>query len=298
MKKEKRRKSPQEKRRTALRWFVDIIMIFIAAAVYSLGVHCFISPNDIAPGGVTGIAIIVSGMTSLKVGTLIFAFNIPLMILGFIFLGKATMIKTLISVSLITVFTDTLEEFMPTYSAQGGNGIMAAIFGGALMGIGLGLNYLHESTSGGSDIIIKMIQKHAPDLKIGAVTAALDIIVVGLGMMVYRNINVVLFAVVAIFVQSKFIDFLVYGTQESRFLMIFSDKSQEISQRLLAQERGVTLFKARGAYSGSEREVIATAVHRTAYSKVKRIIRELDPSAFVITTSAGEVLGEGFGRLA
>ena len=298
MKKEKQKKSPREMRRTALRWVVDIIIMIIAAAVYSLGVHCFISPNDIAPGGVTGVAIIVSEMMPFKIGTLIFLFNIPLMILGFIFLGKATMIKTLISVSLITVFTDMLEELMPTYSADGGNGIMAAIFGGALMGAGLGLNYQRESTSGGSDIVIKMIQKHAPDLKIGIITAVLDIFVVGLGMLVYRDINVVLFAVVAIFVQSKFIDFLVYGTQESRFLMIFSDCSQEISQRLLAQERGVTLFKAKGAYSGSEREVIATAVHRTAYSKVKRIIREVDPNAFVITTSAGEVLGEGFGKLA
>ena len=287
----------QEKRRTAFRWFVDIIMIIIAAAVYSLGVHCFISPNDIAPGGVTGIAIIVSEMTPLKIGTLIFAFNIPLMILGFIFIGKKTMIKTLISVSLITVFTDLLEELMPTYSADGGNGIMAAIFGGALMGVGLGLNYQHESTSGGSDIIIRMIQKRAPDLKIGAITAVLDIVVVGLGMLVYRDINVVLFAVVAIFVQSKFIDFLVYGAQESRFLMIFSERSDEIAQRLLAQERGVTLFNARGAYSGKELRVIATAVHRTAYSKVKRMIREVDPNAFVVTTSAGEVLGEGFGKL-
>ena len=212
-----------KKEKSVLRWFVDIVMIILAAAVYSLGVHCFISPNDIAPGGVTGIAIIVSGLSPFKIGTLIFAFNIPLLILGFIFLGKATMIKTLISVSMITVFTDTLEALMPTYNAEGGNGIMAAIYGGALMGIGLGLNYQHESTSGGSDIVIKMIQKHAPDLKIGAITAVLEIFVVGLGMLVYRDINVVLFAVVAIFVQSKFIDFLVYGTQESRFLMIFSE---------------------------------------------------------------------------
>ena len=287
----------KEKKR-ALRWLVDIIIIIAAAAAYSLGVHCFISPNDIAPGGVTGIAIIVSEWSPFKVGTLIFALNIPLMILGFIFLGKATMIRTLISVSMITVFTDALEEFMPTYNAQVGNGIMAAIFGGALMGIGLGLNYHRESTTGGIDIIIKMIQKRAPDIKTGVMTAVLDTFVVGLGMLVYRDINVVLFAVVTIFVQSKFIDFLVYGTQESRFLMIFSEHSREISQRLLAQERGVTLFKATGAYSGSEREVIATAVHRTAYSKVKRIIREVDPNAFVITTSAGEVFGEGFGRLA
>lgn len=297
MKKEKQIMSAHMKKRAALRWVVDIIIVLLASAVYSLGVHCFISPNNIAPGGVTGVSIVLSTLTPVKVGTLIFAFNIPLMILGFIFLNKATMIKTVISVATITVLTDLFGEFVPTYSAEGGNGIMAALFGGALMGIGLGLNYQREGTSGGTDIIIKMIQRRSPDLKIGVITAVLDIFVVGFGMLVYQDINVVLFAVVAIFVQSKFIDFLVYGTQESRFLMIFSERSKEISQKLLEQHRGVTLFKAEGAYSGTERQVVATAVHRTAYSKVKRIVREVDPKAFVITTSAGEVLGEGFSQL-
>lgn len=297
MKKEKQIMSAHMKKRAALRWVVDIIIVLLASAIYSLGVHCFISPNNIAPGGVTGVSIVLSTLTPIKVGTLIFAFNIPLMILGFIFLNKATMIKTVISVATITVLTDLFGELVPTYSAEGGNGIMAALFGGALMGIGLGLNYQREGTSGGTDIIIKMIQRRSPDLKIGVITAVLDIFVVGFGMLVYQDINVVLFAVVAIFIQSKFIDFLVYGTQESRFLMIFSEHSKEISQKLLEQHRGVTLFKAEGAYSGTERQVVATAVHRTAYSKVKRIVREVDPKAFVITTSAGEVLGEGFSQL-
>lgn len=296
MKKEKQLFSARMKRRNVLRWVVDIMIIIVGSAVYSCGVQCFISPNDIAPGGVTGVAIIVSALIPVKVGTLIFAFNVPLMILGFIFLNKPTMIKTVISVAAITVFTDVLGEFIPTYSAQGGNGIMAALFGGALMGIGMGINYRCEGTSGGTDIIVKMIQKFRSDFKMGAVTAVLDIFVVGAGMLVYGDINVVLFAVVAIFIQSKFIDFLVYGTQESRFLLIFSQHSAEISQRLLAQERGVTLFKAEGAYSKSERQVVATAVHRTAYSKVKRLVHEVDPNAFVVTTSAGEVLGEGFGN--
>lgn len=285
------------KRRTAHRWFVDIMIIIIASAVYSFGVECFVSPNNIAPGGVTGVSVILSSLVPVKVGTLIFALNIPLMILGFIFLHKATMIKTLVSVLLISVFTDVFDMFVPTYSAEGGNGIVAALFGGAFMGIGLGLNYQREGSTGGTDIVIKMIQKVRPDMKIGTITALLDILVVGLGALVYGDINVVLFAVVAIFVQSKFIDFLVYGSQESRFLMIFSEHSREISQKILEQSHGVTLFKAEGAYSGAERQVIATAVQRTAYSKVKRIVRETDPKAFVITTSAGEVFGEGFSEL-
>ncbi len=282
-----------------LRGFFDVIIILAAAAVYSLGVHCFISPNGIAPGGVTGIAVVIAAVSPIKVGTLIFALNIPLLILGFIFLNKGTMIKTIFSVLAITILTDVFEDALPIYNADGGNGIMAALFGGALMGIGLGLNYQRESTSGGTDIIIKLIQKYSPDMKLGVLTAILDTFVVAFGMYVYQDINVVLFAVVAIYIQSQLIDFLVYGTQESRFLLIFSQSSQstrEISQRLLQQQRGVTLLKAKGAYSGEEREVIATAVHRTAYSKVKRLVREVDPKAFVITTSAGEVLGEGFTR--
>lgn len=286
-----------ERKGVLLHGLVDVIIILAAAAVYSLGVCCFISPNGIAPGGVTGVAVVIAAVSPVKVGTLIFALNIPLLILGFIFLQKSTMIKTIISVLAITVFTDIFEDALPVYNANGGNGIMAALFGGALMGIGLGLNYRRESTSGGTDIIIKVIQKYSPDMKLGALTAALDTIVVAFGMYVYRDINVVLFAVVAIYIQSQLIDFLVYGTQESRFLLIFPQSSQsteQIARKLLEQQRGVTLLNAKGAYSGKDREVIATAVHRTAYSKVKRLIREVDPKAFVITTSAGEVLGEGF----
>ncbi|MDE6732505.1 MAG: YitT family protein, partial [Oscillospiraceae bacterium] len=114
-----------------LRWFVDAVIILAAAAVYSLGVHCFISPNGIAPGGVTGIAVVIAAVSPVKVGTLIFALNIPLMIVGFIFLNKSTMIKTIFSVLAITIFTDIFEDALPVYDADGGNGIMAALFGGA-----------------------------------------------------------------------------------------------------------------------------------------------------------------------
>lgn len=285
------------KRRAVLRWIIDLAIILFGSALYALGVHSFVSPNNIAPGGVTGIAVVLTSLLPVKVGTLILAFNIPLIILGFIFLNKSTMIKTLISVAAVTFFTDYLGQYVPTYSAEGGNGIVAALFGGALMGIGMGLNYQREGTTGGTDIVTKIIQRFHPDMKLSVITGALDILVVCFGMLVYKDINVVLFAVVAIFVQSKVIDFIVYGTQESRFLMIFSEHSKEIAKKLLEQGRGVTLFKAEGAYSGDERQVIATAVHRTAYSKVKRLVRETDPQAFVVMTSAAEVFGQGFTKL-
>ena len=279
------------------RWVIDILVMILAAAIYSLGVHIFISPNDIAPGGVTGLAIILTEFWGISVGTLIFLLNIPLIIAGFILLNKTTMIKTMISVALITVFTNLADMFVPVYDASGGNGVIAAIFGGAAMGIGLGLGYNRESTSGGTDILTKIIGKYHSDFKLGAIQAALDGIVVVLGFAVFRDVNTVLYAAIAIFVQSKLTDTIVYGSQESRFMLIFSENYKKIAEEILKQSNGVTLFKGEGAYSGNERQVLATAVHRSNYSKVKRIVKTADPKAFVITTSANEVYGEGFTKL-
>ena len=279
------------------RWVIDILVMILAAAIYSLGVHIFISPNDIAPGGVTGIAIILTEFWGISVGTLIFLLNIPLIIAGFILLNKTTMIKTMISVALITVFTNLADMFVPVYDASGGNGVIAAIFGGAAMGIGLGLGYNRESTSGGTDILTKIIGKYHSDFKLGAIQAALDGIVVVLGFAVFRDVNTVLYAAIAIFVQSKLTDTIVYGSQESRVMLIFSENYKKIAEEILKQSNGVTLFKGEGAYSGNERQVLATAVHRSNYSKVKRIVKTADPKAFVITTSANEVYGEGFTKL-
>ena len=283
--------------RAFLKWLWDIAVIAFAAAIYSLGLVCFISPNHIAPGGATGIAIIISGLTELNVGLLIAAINVPLLIVGFILLNKRTMFKTLISVALITVMTDFVFADIPVYIADSGTGILAAVFGGVLTGAGVGLTYAREATSGGTDIIAKVVNRFFPDFKLGTIQFAMDALVVLAGLAVYRDLNVVLYAVISIFVQSRLVDTLVYGGQECRFLLVFSDKPQEISQKLLQADRGVTFLRGEGAYSGADRKVIATAVYKSDYSKVKRLIRETDPKAFVIVTSAGEVFGEGFRKL-
>lgn len=261
---------------TVTRWIRDIVVIIIGSAVYSLGVHIFISPNSIAPGGATGIAVIIAEFAPIKVGTLILLLNIPLIITGFIKLNKSTMVKTLIAVALISVFTDLAEIFVPVYKAGTGNGILAAVFGGGIMGFGMGLNYRSEGTTGGTDILTKMLGRRFPEMRLGAIQAAIDAIVVLGGFVAYCDINVVLYAIIAIFAQTKAMDFVVYGGNDCRFLFVFSDRTDEIAKRLLDQRRGVTLFKAEGAYSGSERKVIATAVHRNAYSKVKRLVHEVD----------------------
>ncbi len=280
-----------------LRWIIDILLIAAAAAIYSVGLVAFISPNNIAPGGATGIAIILSELTKLPVGMLIAAINVPLIIVGFFLLNKKIMIKTLISVLLISVMTDYVLVDMPLYDMENAEGILAAVFGGVLTGAGIGITYAREATSGGTDIVAKIINRFRPDFKLGQIQFAADAVVILAGLLVFRDLNAAMYAVIVVFVQSKLVDALVYGGQASRFMLIFSQHPQEIADKLLKQDRGVTLLRGKGAYSGEERPVIATAVYKSDYTKVKRLVKETDPAAFIITTGATEVLGEGFQKL-
>jgi len=283
------------KQRSALvEWTIDIAVIVLAAAIFSVGIVCFISPNDIAPGGGTGIAIILSELTSLPLGLLIAAVNIPLIVAGFVLLNKKIMVKTLVSVAVITLMTDFVFADMPLYNADGGNGILAAVFGGVLMGAGIGLTYARGATSGGTDIIAKIVSRFYPDLKLGQIQFFSDAVIILLGLAVFRDLDAALYAVISVFVQSKLVDMLVYGGQESRLLMVFSEIPHEISKRLVEADRGVTLLQGEGAYSGTHRHVIVTAVYKSDYTKIRRMIRDTDPLAFVIVTSAGEVVGKGF----
>lgn len=283
------------KRRSALaEWAADIAVISLAAVIFSVGVVCFISPNDIAPGGGTGIAIILSELTGLHLGTLIAAVNIPLIIAGFVLLPRKMMIKTLISVALITVFTDYALADVPVYRAESGSGVLAAVFGGVLLGAGVGLTYARGATSGGTDIIAKIISRFRPDLRLGGIQLAADGIIIAAGFAVFHNIDAALYAVISVYVQSRLVDMLVYGGQESRLLMIFSDMPKTLSQRLLSADFGVTLLYGEGAYSGAEKRVLLTAVYKSDYRELRRIVKQTDPAAFMIVASAGEVFGNGF----
>lgn len=272
----------------------DAVFILVGAAAISLGVNMFNSPNDIAPGGVTGTAVILSSILPLKVGTLIALMNVPLLVTGFFFLSKKTMLKTLFSVFCVSVMTDVVFAAVPPYIAAGGNGLLAAIFGGGLIGLGLGLNYIRESTTGGVDIVIKIAAKFRPHLRLGQLTLLADGLVAVLSLVVFRRLELVMLSLASAYVESHIVDALVYGGRECRFLLIFSDKSSEITAALIENKRGVTLLKAIGAYSAREQNVIAAAVHKGDYYKTRRIIRQCDPRAFVVVTNAAEVLGEGF----
>ena len=278
-----------------LRWIVDIILIIVGAGLYSVGLYCFATPNNIASGGVGGISIIINELTELNVGILYGAINVPLIIIGLIFLGKKMMIKTVISVAVITGVTDYLLPYLniPAYSE--GDKILAALFGGIFFGVGMGLVYLREGTTGGTDIINKLINRKFPHFSMGVIMLATDAVVIVASMIVFRSIEAGLYSIISIFVASKVMDMILYGSFEGKMLLIFSDKYEEISDYIMTSlDRGVTYLDGTGAYSKAEKHIICCAVHKNEYSKVKRKVKEIDPHAFIIITNAGEVLGQGF----
>jgi len=278
-----------------LRWILDIAIIIFAAGVFSFGLHSFIAPANIAPGGVTGIATIVSSMTGLSVGLLYGLFNLPLIILGFIFLGKKMMFKTIVSVGVITFATDFAFNALPVYE---GEKILAALFGGVLFGTGLGLIFLREGTSGGIDIINRIINRKLPHFSLGKISIAVDAVIISASMIAFRSVEAGLFAIIAIFVSGRVIDMLAYGGLEGKLLLIFSDNYEEITQKIMDEHhRGVTLLQGTGAYSGQEKKVICCAVSKNQYVKIKHIVSDADPAAFIVITGANEVLGEGFSQL-
>lgn len=289
----RQKKTPEERRKVIFRWIIDLIVIIMGSTVYSMGLHCFSVPNDIAAGGVAGISTLINAVADINVGILYGIINIPLIIIGFIFLGKKMMIKTFISVVVTTLATDYLLAPVPVY--EGGDKLLASIFAGILFGAGLGVVYLREGTSGGTDIINKLINKKYPHFSLGAIMLGTDAVIIGASMLVYGTIEAGLYAIIAIFICSKVMDMILYGSFEGKMLLIFSDKYEEISNYIMsALSRGVTLLDGTGAYSHKEKHIICCAVHKNEYTKIKRKVKEIDPHAFIIINNAGEVLGEGF----
>ena len=282
----------KKKPKFILKFLLDTGIIIIASLIFSLGLHSFVAPANIAPGGVTGIATIISSMTSLSVGLLYGLLNLPLIILGFIFLGKGMMVKTIVSVAVITVATDYVFGIIPAYE---GEKILAALFGGVLFGTGIGLIHLRQGTSGGIDIVNRIIHKKFPHFSMGKIGLAADAVIISASMIIFRSVEAGLFAIVAIFVSGRVIDALFYGGFEGKLLLVFSDKYEEITRKIIEeQERGVTLLHGTGAYSGKDKKIICCASPKSKYIKIKRIVGEVDPDAFIVITKAGEVLGEGF----
>lgn len=270
---------------------LDYLVMTIGAIIYAAGISLFLDPNSLAPGGVTGISIILNRITNIETGTLILLLNIPILLVGTWRFGVRFILSTLYCIALTSLCTNVLSAYGPVTEDL----VLAAVVGGAVLATGVGLVFKAGGTTGGIDIIIKLLRLKMPHLKTGALYLAMDAVVVATSAILFRNIELALYAGVAVFVSSTVLDVVLYGRDGAKLIYIISDHFEPITKRLLEElDLGVTHVDASGAYSGKEKRVIMCVCRKNLSPKVEEIVKEEDPLAFMIVSNATEIYGEGY----
>lgn len=274
-------------------------IITVGCIIYSFGVALFLDAYALASGGLTGIAIMISYLAHGKIGTgwLILIFNIPLFILGAVFFGKRFIISTLFATAassgLIELWTYTLLQFMPNTE----NILIPAVVGGALYGAGLGLVFRAGSTTGGTDIIVKLLRKRFRHLRTGIISMIIDIIIIGASGFIYKDMELLFYTTLSVIIFTAFFDWVLYGGNSAKLVYIVTttENKTAICDGILKElDISATVIDGKGAYTGNERAVIMCAIKNFLYPRLRDIVRNVDHNAFTIVTSAKEIYGEGY----
>jgi uncharacterized membrane-anchored protein YitT (DUF2179 family) len=272
-------------------------MIVIGAFIMASGFVLFITPYKIVPGGVYGIAIILHHMLGFPVGLTALCFDIPIAIIGTRILGPRFGIKTVLGFVLTAVFVDSLTFLYGEAPLVENNGLLSSIYGGLLVGLGLGLIFKARATSGGSDVVAMILSKYTR-MPLGQLMIMVDSSVVLVSLFVFRDWNIPLYSLITIFITGRVIDVILQGINYDKTLFIISEKHQEIRDKIINDlNRGGTYLKGQGMFGGQDRTIIFTNVNRRELSMLQEYIHTIDPKAFMTVINANEVLGEGFRSL-
>ena len=288
------------------KWFISYSLIVIGSIILAAGFVFFISPYKIVPGGVYGIAIVIHYLTKgmltwapsgFPIGLMGLILNIPLTIIGVRILGPRFGVKTVVGFVLTSVFMDVITYLFGEAPLVAGDALLSSIFGGVLVGLGLGLIFKSKATSGGSDIVAMIFAKYTK-LPLGQLMIYVDSAIVLIGLVVFEDWKIPLYSWIVIFVTGKTIDIVLQGMSVDKTLFIVSDKFVEIRDRIINDlHRGGTYIPGKGMYNGSDKTIIFTVVNRREMALLQEFIHEIDPKAFLTVLEANEILGEGFKSL-
>ena len=277
---------------------IDLLFIFGGSVCYAVAIGMFSDPNDIAPGGLTGVAILLNYLFDwIPVGVATIVMNVPLLIVSWFVLSKYMVVRTLWGILLSSVLTDVLTPYVSGLFlvSDGRNPLLVCIFGGALLGLGVGLIMRRGGTTGGSEIISRLLEKKYPHMSVGTLILGVDAIVITLSAVVYGRVEQALYAVVFVFVGSQIIDRVVYGGRSGKMVMIMSKKQPEITEAIMHKvNRGVTLLKSQGGYSGQDQNTMLVAVRKDEVFRLRKTVFDIDPDAFLMMLTTDEVRGLGF----
>lgn len=274
-----------------MRMVRDFLMIAVAAVIYGAGISLFLDPNNLAPGGVSGIAVIVNRLSGIETGTLYFLLNIPIMILGVWKFGWRFMVKTAYAIVMTSFFTNYLSR----YGAMTTDPLLAALAGSVLIAVGIGTVFKAGATTGGTDIIIKVIRQKYKHLKTGFLFQCTDMVIVAISGLVFKDLNIALYALIAVLISGRALDYVLYGGDEAKMIYIITANPAEIGRMLMEDlDVGITYLQGKGGWTGQEKQVIFCVVKKQMGPQVEEIVKAGDPAAFLIITSANEIYGEGY----
>ncbi len=273
----------------------DLLYDILGSILYAAGIYTFAATANFAPGGITGVAMIINHyLPFLRIGLLTLLINIPVAIICYRLLGRVFFFKSLKSMLISALILDYVFPLFPQYDGAN-NPLLAALFAGALSGAGLALIYMPGSSTGGTDFVIMSIRKLKPHLSIGTISMAVDGAVILVGGLVFGNINAVLYGVLMTIVSTTVIDKVMYGSGTRRMLLVISDKAEEIAKGIMEEtERGATLADVRGAYTGQPHQMMMCVCSKVEVFASRRVINRIDPNAIVMLTTVDEAYGEGF----
>ena len=268
------------------------VLMTLACFCYAVGISLFVEPNNIASGGVTGIAIILNKAIGGSTGIWFFVINIPILLIGMWKFGFKFLMSTVYCTTIISVFTDLLSRYG---SPLTNDVLVATIAGGMLTAIGMGGVFKAGATTGGMDIVVKLCKLKFPYMKTGSLFLIMDFLVVLASAFVFQDIDRAFYSAMEVFVTSTLLDLVLYGKDGAKLIYIISDKSEKIAARLLDELNiGVTYMEGQGAYSGREKKVIMCVTKKQIAPRAEEIVKEEDPNTFMIVSSASEIYGEGY----
>ncbi|MCI6811622.1 MAG: YitT family protein [Lachnospiraceae bacterium] len=283
-----RGKMAEKKKRSRIKSYA---VVTVASLLYGVAVSLFLDPNNIAPGGVTGLAMIVNRLIRIETGTLILLLNIPILILGLRKFGFHFLVSTIYATILTSLFTNYFAGYSPITEDP----LLAAVIGGSLAALALGLVFKSGATTGGTDIVVKVLRLRFPHLKTGRLFMICDLVVVGLSAIVFKNVDSAFYAAISVMLMGVVFDMVLYGADGAKLLYIISDYWQEIGDRILQElDIGVTYLEGEGAYSKKTKRVIMCVVRKQLAPQIEEIVKEEDKDAFMIISSATEIYGEGY----
>lgn len=274
----------------------NIIPIMLGTAVYAFGLHYFVIPNELMEGGMTGVSLLINYALGIPPSLTTLVLNVPLFLIGWRVFGNQAMALTVLGTLFLSFFLWTMEMLIGygwVIPLAGEDYFLVTLYAGVTLGSGLGVVFRFGGTTGGSDILARIINKRK-GWSMGQIILAIDVLVIGSSLL-YIPKEKVLYTIVVVFIASRMIDFVTEGAYAAKAFTIVTENGELLAHRVTSElERGVTIFPAKGAYSRKDKEVLYCVVARQEARRLKMIIRSVDPTAFIIIADVQDVLGEGF----